>query len=90
MLDGTYYFECSCGADEHTLRFVYDKDEKEIYTSIFLNNYHKWYERVWSGLKYIFGYKCKYGHWDCWIMRNEDLNKMKAMIKKFEDDQINS
>ena len=28
MLDGTYFFECHCGGDENTLRFVLNKDLK--------------------------------------------------------------
>ena len=54
MLDGTYYFECQCGSDEHTLKFTLDKggdacdDVAEIYTSVFLNAWEPWYRRAWS------------------------------------------
>jgi len=27
MLDGTHYFECACGSDEHTIRFTLDKED---------------------------------------------------------------
>jgi hypothetical protein len=39
MSNGTYFYECACGSDEHTIRFTLNKDEKEIYLSVFLNQY---------------------------------------------------
>lgn len=85
MLDGTNYFECGCGADEHTLRFTMDKGPEDpgIYTSIYLNQYRPWWVRVGGGLKYIFGYKCKYGHWDCWLMRDEDAKRLRDMCDDY-------
>jgi len=80
MLDGTHYFECRCGSDEHTLRFTLDKKEKEIHTSIFLNDYYPWWKRVWVGFRYACGYKCRYGHWDCWILRQEDADRLRTML----------
>jgi hypothetical protein len=48
---------------------VYDPEDNELYTSVFLNQYQNVFKRVWIALKYVFGYRCKYGHWDCFIMR---------------------
>lgn len=84
MLDGSYFFECKCGSDEHTLRFTLDKEDKEIYTSIFLNNYLNIFKRLFVAIKYIFGYKCKYGHWDCWVMRDEDIQKLSDMLDNYK------
>ena len=89
MLDGTHYFECGCGADEHTLRFTLDLDDedepggKAIHTSIFLNNHYHWYKRLWIATKYLFGYKCKYGHWDSWILYEPDAHRLKLMLEEF-------
>jgi len=84
MLDGTEYFECACGGDEHTLRFIIDKEDKRLYTSVFLNDYQSIWKRVWIAIKYIFGYKCQYGHWDYWIMRYEDIPRMREMLDKMD------
>ena len=81
MLDGSYFFECKCGSDDHTLRFTLDKRDQEIYTSIFLNNYTNIFKRLFIAIKYIFGYKCEYGHRDCWIMRKDDSQKLFDMLK---------
>jgi len=82
MLDGTHFFECKCYSDEHTLKFILDKEEKEIYTSVYLQTYGAWYRRVWLGIKYIFGYKCKYGSFDVFLLQEEDA---KRLIKLLEE-----
>jgi len=85
MLDGSYFFECGCGSDEHTLRFTLDNEDQEIYTSIFLNNYNNIFKRIFIAIKYIFGYKCKYGHWDCWIMKKDDAQKLLEMLNNYNN-----
>jgi len=27
----------------------------------------------------MFGYRCKYGHWDCFIFNENDADKLQAM-----------
>jgi len=83
MLDGTHYFECSCGSSEHTIRFILDKDENELYTEIYLNQWRPLWKRILVGIKYIFGYKCKYGEWDCWILNQDDVLRLKNMLDEF-------
>lgn len=91
MLDGTEYYECDCGSDEHTLRFILDLDEEDprIYTNVFLNQWHSWYKRVWIAIKYVFGYKCKYGHFDCFILKQADADKMITMVTKLKEAKHN-
>ena len=85
MLDGTHFFECRCGSSEHTLRFTLDKgpDDPGIYTSIFLNDWKSFWKRLIMGIKYIFGYKSRCGHWDCWLMKRGDVERLKDMCDEF-------
>lgn len=76
-----HFLICQCSSSEHTLQFICDPDEKEIYTQVFLNQHRSFFKRVWVSIKYIFGYKCRYGHWDTFIMRSEDLEKIKVIIE---------
>jgi len=85
MLDGTHYFECKCGSSEHTLRFVLDKDDKEIYTEVYLNQWRSFPKRLWLGIKYIFGYKCRYGNWDCWELHENDIERLRDMCNELLD-----
>lgn len=84
MLDGTHYLECACDSDEHTLRFTLDKDDGEIFTSVYLNHWLPWHKRVWLAVRYVFGYRCKYGHWDCTIINREGAKKLRAILDEFE------
>ena len=78
-----HYFECQCYSDEHTLKFTLDdEDEPYLVTSIFLNQYRSIFKRVWVAIKYIFGYTCKYGHWDCWELRPEDSKRLMALLEE--------
>ncbi len=83
MLDGSHYFECMCGSDEHTIRFILDNEDGDLYTSIFLNQHRPWWKVLWVGIRYIFGYKCKYGHWDCWVLDPEDAVRLRDMCDEF-------
>ena len=77
----TEFFECDCSSDEHTLKFNYNGDCNEFYTSIYLNQCRNIFKRIWIAIKYIFGYKCKYGHWDCFILKEHDTNRLIDMLK---------
>lgn len=84
MLDGTEFFECACGSDEHTLRFTLslDDDEPELYTHVYLRNWQGFWKRCWIALKYVCGYTSKYGHWDCFIMRPEDAARLSTLCTR--------
>ena len=83
------YFSCLCHSDEHTIRFTYfedqfdDIEDAEIYLSVFLNEY-SFFKRLWLGIKYIFGYKCRYGHFGCWSLKPNDAKRLKELIEKLE------
>lgn len=89
MLDGTHYIECDCNSNEHVLRFTIDLDENDeypmphVYTSLFLNQYRPWYARIWVALKYVFGYNCKYGHWDCTSLAVDKVNNLRDLLNQF-------
>lgn len=83
------YFECLCESNEHLVRvnyFVdefYDLEEDGIYVDLHLNSYEPWYKRIWLALKYIFGFHCKYGHWDNWILKRHDAEKFRNLLDRY-------
>ena len=81
----TSYYECQCADPEHTLRFIYDPDENELYTEVHLSQWHNMFKRMWMAIKYIFGYKCRYGCFDCWMLKNEDCEGIKKLLNKVID-----
>jgi hypothetical protein len=46
----TEFFQCHCFSDEHTLKFTldgYEGADYEVSTSVFLNQYHNFWGRLW-------------------------------------------
>lgn len=83
MLDGTEFLECACHSDEHTLRFTLSLNEEPvIYTSVFLGSYPWGWKRFKTAVRYLFGYKCRYGHWDCFEMQSADAFRLQGMLVK--------
>ena len=58
---------CNCHNLEHHLIFHFDPDDNYnefMYVNMNLNHYLPWYKRIGLAIKYIFGYKCQYGHYN--------------------------
>lgn len=79
------FFECDCHDLEHLIKFELwiDKNDADLYLSVFLNQHRNFFKRIWIAIKYIFGYKCRYGHWDNWSLAIEDAERLKNLIEKF-------
>jgi len=76
----TEFFECDCHSDEHTIKFVYDEENNEFYLSVYLNQYRNLLQRIWVAIKYVFGYKSRYGDWDCWTLQEQDVVRLKKVL----------
>jgi hypothetical protein len=61
-----------------------DDDEYPcVYISVFLEG-GTWRRRFWSGLKHMFGYNCRYGHFDEFILRPEDCDRLIRIIESLK------
>lgn len=80
-MDDPEYFECQCSTPEHTLRFWFDGDEEYpcVYASVFLDE-PPLHRRLWLALKYVLGYKSRYGHFAEFMLRPEDADRMIGML----------
>ena len=85
MLDGTYYFECSCGSPEHTIRFTLDKAGTPplIYCDFYLEHYLPWYKRIIIAVKYIFRLPPQDEHFANWHMDAAEAVKLRDMCEDF-------
>lgn len=66
---------CQCHSPEHTLQFIYWDDDPTIYLLVHLNPVRFW-RRLWIAIKYIFGYRSKYGCYEEVLLRPEDVGKL--------------
>jgi hypothetical protein len=79
-------FICECYSTEHQLVIKHDPDEKyhNLYLNVHLITYKNIFKRIWVSLKYIFGYKCRYGHWDEFIFNKKDAERLIEILKKIK------
>lgn len=74
---------CACSSDEHQIILHKDEEDKMVYCSIHLVKLPFW-QRLIRGIKYIFGYKCKYSNFEEFILDNRHTDKLKELIKFLE------
>ena len=76
---------CACSNLEHMVLFWKDETDTAIKDDIFINIHlttrRKFFSRLWYGLKYAFGYKCRYGCWDEFIFSKEEIEKLKKFLQ---------
>lgn len=66
---------CKCHSPEHQLLIWYDSEDNDYVITIHLVN-DGFFKRLCKGIKYIFGYKCQYGHFDEFLLKDEDRKKL--------------
>ena len=83
-MNETEYLECACTSNEHRLVFTLDPEDEEfpIYVSTFLHSYYPWYKRIWVAIKYVFGYRSRYGHFDSMILGWPGVVQLYVMLSK--------
>lgn len=76
-------FICSCGNVEHQLIFSYFDDEPggSVYCCVHLKPERNIFKRIWSAVKYVFGYRSIYGEFDEFIFKPEDAQKLKNIYE---------
>lgn len=80
------YFECQCQHPEHRLVVVTSKFEGEpsfLTFETFLSN-GTFLERLWTGVKYIFGFKSKYGHFGEFILDPNNTQELIDVLEQFK------
>lgn len=79
---------CDCYSPEHQILILKDdsfgEDYKEVIFQYHLVTHRNIFRRIWVALKYIFGYKCKYGAWDETIITKDNYQPLKEVIEFLE------
>jgi len=55
----------------------------ELYAEFLLTTHYSFIKRIWIGLKYVFGYGQKHGHFDCWVLNTTDTMKLRELIDTY-------
>jgi hypothetical protein len=79
---------CQCHSTDHQFIFLYDEDvdkegnvtDRTVYIHTHLRTFGFW-TRLKYGIKYIFGYRSRYGEFDEFIIKPEDVSKFENVVK---------
>ena len=80
-----HFVICSCESADHTLRFV--SDNEDTWVEVQLCQTKNFLSRIIAATKYIFGYQCRYGHWDCTSLSREEEKKLLKYLQKVNNDR---
>ena len=77
---------CECHSTDHQIILSYSEDVDDkgniypmCYAHIHLSK-HSFWKRFVHGIKYIFGYRCRYGEFDEFIFNPEDAPKLQNLV----------
>lgn len=76
-------FLCQCSSSEHQIIFRWfenDLDDRYVYADIHLVPEYNIFKRIWYAIKYIFGYKSKYGAFEEFIFNPKDADKLQKIV----------
>ena len=83
-------FICQCNNTEHQLIFSHFKDDEDhdVYVSVHLTPEYNIWKRIWMAIKYIFGYKCCYGHLDEFIFKKSDADRLQKVVNFLKSESV--
>ncbi len=78
------YFECACSSKEHMFCVTSEPSDggwpPELFFHFQLIYPHSILARIVTAIKYLFGYKCRYGHWDVVNLEEKDIERLMVLL----------
>jgi len=77
--------ECACHLNEHQINLLYwadEEEEPELYLSPHLCPFPFW-TRLWLGIKYILGYRSRYGDYAGLVLFKKDIRMLYDFLEGF-------
>lgn len=94
--DRSELFVCDCSDAAHNIIFQlwdWGKNEKrltypaesnfEMCVHVNMEYNHTFWKRIWLAIKYIFGYRSKYGFYDVMTIRYADIPRLQALMTEY-------
>lgn len=80
-------FVCDCGDVSHQFIVSWYPDDEDwndlLYVQIHLNQSYNFWKRLWHGIKYILGYKCRFGAFDEILVNKHDAMHLRNSLDRF-------
>lgn len=80
----TEHLDCQCSDFNHTVRFTLDPSDGELWLDVHLNYCDPWWKRILNVVKYVFKRPAAYGHYDVTMIREEDYDRIRDLLKRCE------
>jgi len=86
MKDKVGFFECECHSPEHVMHWflLADLEWPEVYATFMLDPEHNIFKRAWKAVKYVFGYRSKFGHFDEFCLQLGDADRLIGVLEEFK------
>jgi len=78
-----HFIRCSCGACEHQAIITADPDDGLVLVEFHLVTWQNILRRLWVAIRYVFGYRSRYGAWDELVMDREQVAELREYLDKF-------
>lgn len=78
----TSFIECACHTSEHLIKVVYDPEDNEMFVEVHLHTWKSIFRRMWVAIKYVFGYKTRFGQWDELIVQPKDYKRLADIFNR--------
>lgn len=77
--------ECTCWYADHQVQLHYSEDApyEGLYLTVHLTSPDNVFQRIWYAIRYIFGYKCRYGAWDELDLDRTDCQKVVTYLNDY-------
>lgn len=75
---------CECNSLEHQVVFWHDDEDNFLYCEPHLTTHRNFFKRLIIGLKYAFGYKSRFGNFDCTIFKEKDLISLREYLNNIK------
>ena len=72
---------CDCHSPEHQFIIIKDPRDQDVWLEIHLSQQPGFFNRLWIGLKYAFGYRSRYGDFDSILISPEDQAKIVELLQ---------
>ena len=78
------YFECVCSSKEHTFCVTSEESNDdwppELLISLQLIQPRNLFKKLIISIKYLFGYKCRFGNWDVINLEEDETNRLIILL----------
>lgn len=80
-------YVCDCGDVSHQFIVSWYPDDEDwndlLYFQVHLNQSNGFWRRLWDAIKYVFGFKCRFGSFDEILVNKYDAKRLKNSLEKF-------